>query len=193
MSRRAALLVVLAVSAMVSLPSGATAGGYCTPDDDLDMTSSAKRSVTIGGCAFVDTVTYVEPGDAVRWVNEDVFPHTVTGAAMSWGDEKLLDRGDDVSYSFDEAGVYPYYCALHPTMVGAVVVGDGKGATALGAGEAPVKKADDAVPVSSTERAPAGSGGVSPAALALALVVAAGVVVATRYAAGRRAGAPTTP
>jgi hypothetical protein len=35
-----------------------------------------------------------------------------------------MREGGSVSYSFDEAGVYPYVCTWHPGMVGAVVVGD---------------------------------------------------------------------
>jgi hypothetical protein len=30
-----------------------------------------------------------------------------------------------VSYTFEEVGVFPYFCVFHPAMVGAVVVGDG--------------------------------------------------------------------
>lgn len=194
MTRRSSLFMVLAVVGMVLAPGAVAAGGGCHPEPGLKMTSSSKKLVGIGGCAFRDTVTYVEPGDTVRWVNKDHVPHTVTGAALSWGDEKFLDRTDRVSYTFDEAGVYPYYCVLHPSMVGAVVVGDGMNTMALGAGDAPVQKIDDAAPASSTESTPIdGDDGLSPVALALGVAAALGAgVVATRYALTRRAGtAPT--
>jgi hypothetical protein len=32
---------------------------------------------------------------------------------------------DTVSYRFQNSGVFPYFCLIHPGMVGAVVVGDG--------------------------------------------------------------------
>ena len=173
MIRRLALLGF--VTAMVLVPVGAAAGGGCIPDPGLELTSSSRRSVAIANCAFVDTVTYVDTGETVRWVNEDYVPHTVTGAALSWGDEEFLDQGEKVSHTFDEEGVYPYYCDLHPSMVGAVVVGDGKGAIA-----APVS---DTSPVDP-------EGGTSTAVVALAGAAGlAALVLAGRYVLGRR----TTP
>jgi hypothetical protein len=43
-----------------------------------------------------------------------------------------------VTHAFDANGVYPYFCLFHPSMVGAIVVGDGSGAgAARGEGGAP--------------------------------------------------------
>jgi hypothetical protein len=38
----------------------------------------------------------------------------------------------ETSYRFDERGIYPYACALHPGMSGAIVVGDPADAVAAG-------------------------------------------------------------
>jgi plastocyanin len=187
MVRRLSSLVVLAVLGAVLLAPGVAAGGLCHPDPGTRMKTSSRPAVTVDRCAFLQTVTYVDPGETVRWVNEDVYPHTVTGAAEAWGDDEMLDRGDEVSYAFENEGVYPYYCALHPTMVGAVVVGDGGSpAAAAGAGVSPV---DDAAPASATDTAPADSDdGLSPVLLALAIALAlGGVATATRLALTRRA------
>jgi plastocyanin len=81
-------------------------------------------SVPMETCAFTPTILYVEPGQKIIWVNQDPVPHTVTGALLSWGSESAIQRGETVSYRFDEAGVYPYYCIFHPGMAGAVVVGE---------------------------------------------------------------------
>jgi len=43
-----------------------------------------------------------------------------------------LQPGASISYTFDEAGVHPYACALHPGMSGAIVVGDLDQALAAG-------------------------------------------------------------
>lgn len=187
MARRLALLVALAVAGVVTLAPGVAAGGFCTPDRGAVMKTSDEPSVLVDRCAFTQTVTYVDPGETVRWVNKDVFPHTVTGAASSWGDTEMLDRGDEVSYTFDEAGVFPYYCDLHPSMVGAVVVGDGGGPG--GAAGGGVKPGTNAAPA--TDTAPVESGeGLSPAVIALAAAaLLGGLAVATRYALGRRASA----
>jgi len=52
--------------------------------------------------------------------------HTVTGVANSWGTDEQIAEGQSVSYKFDKSGVFPYFCYLHPSMAGAVVVGDGR-------------------------------------------------------------------
>lgn len=183
------LLLVLSAVALLVMPTAASAGGGCLPDPGLEPSSSSQRSVAIRNCAFVDTVTYVDPGETVRWVNRDHAPHTVTGAAVSWGTEDLLDLGDSVSYTFQEDGVYPYYCALHPSMVGAVVVGDAKG----GAGSRGVTEAGSAAPVNATAPDDA-EGGTPPADLALAAAAGlAAVAIAARILLGRRATAAPAP
>lgn len=191
MARRVSVLVVLAVGGTVLLTPGVAAGGGCVPDAHLEMTSSSKTTIAIDNCAFVDTVTYVEPGAQVRWVSGDHVPHTVTGAALSWGAKDVLEMGDAVSYSFEKEGVYPYYCDFHPAMVGAVVVGDGGGPTAAaGAG---VKSIDDAAPAGSSQTAPVETGdGASPIVVALAIAATlAAVAAVARYALGRRTSAPS--
>ena len=35
---------------------------------------------------------------------------------------KALDTDDSFSYTFDSAGTFDYFCALHPHMVGKVIV-----------------------------------------------------------------------
>lgn len=189
MARRLSLLVVLALAGIVLVTPGVASAGGCIPEADLELTSSADRSIEIDECSFVATVTYVEPGDRVRWTNTDHVPHTVTGAALSWGNQNSLDVGDSVSYRFEDEGVFPYYCAFHPTMVGAVVVGDGGGPGV--AASSAVAPADDAAPASSTESPPVDDG-LSPVVVVLAIAAAlAGVVGLTRYALSRRASAPS--
>ena len=55
-------------------------------------------------------------------------------------------------YRFDEDGVYPYSCLIHPGMVGAIVVGDGVGTDLAGV-----------VPVPASEDGTAASTSVDPA------------------------------
>lgn len=187
MVRRLSLLLVLGLVGAVVVAPGVAAGGGCHAGPSARMTSSERTLLGIAECSYVDTVTYVDAGERVTWVNKDPVPHTVSGAALSWGSEDYLDQGERVSYTFEEEGVYPYYCALHPSMVGAVVVGDGINATALGAGAAPVKKVDDVAPAGATRSDAPESDGTSPAVIALSLVAALGVLfLAGRYALARR-------
>ena len=64
----------------------------------------------------------VEQGQRVEWTNRDQDAHTVTGVNGAWGDVTQFSRDESVDFRFDAPGVYPYFCALHPGMIGTVVV-----------------------------------------------------------------------
>lgn len=72
----------------------------------------------------------VAVGTTVTWTNSDIIPHTVT-SGLSDGvtltpdgffDSSFLNAGDTFSYTFTEAGEFPYYCLPHPWMQGKVTV-----------------------------------------------------------------------
>lgn len=142
MIRRSLLIAALMVVSTALLPAPVAAGGGCHAPMDLKLSTSTDTTALIEDCAFQPSVTYIDPGDKVTWRNDDIFGHTVTGVNGSWGGDRNLSEGDTVSFTFEEEGVFPYYCAYHPSMVGAVVVGDGVG---TGTGDAAaVRPADDA-------------------------------------------------
>ena len=66
----------------------------------------------------------IEVGDTVTWINNDSSPHTVTSSNDNGStfDSDILMQGETFSFTFDSEGQYPYFCTLHPNMVGTVVV-----------------------------------------------------------------------
>jgi plastocyanin len=65
----------------------------------------------------------IKVGDTVTWINNDSSPHTVTSSSNNSNfDSNVLRRGETFSFTFDREGEYPYFCTLHPSMVGTVVV-----------------------------------------------------------------------
>jgi plastocyanin len=73
----------------------------------------------------------IKVGDTLTWRNDDSSPHTVTSSSSSSSndnndittfDSGVLMRGETFSFTFDMEGEYPYFCTLHPNMVGTVVV-----------------------------------------------------------------------
>ena len=85
-------------------------------------------------CAFAPTVAQVPVGSKVTFVNGPDFVHLVTGANQAWGSRDAeIQPGGTVSYTFDKAGIYPYACALHRGMSGAIIVGDAVAASGGGA------------------------------------------------------------
>jgi plastocyanin len=93
-------------------------------------------SIVSGASSLTDTAFSPNPvqvsvGDTITWTNDDSQPHTVTSGQNGQPDGKfdsspnfnpLLAPGQTFEHTFTEAGQYPYYCALHPNMVGTVSV-----------------------------------------------------------------------
>ena len=120
----AGLATAIAIaSATLAADDAAAGGGGCHSSSALS--DGSATTVTMVKSCFGPTVTRVDAGATVTFINEDPGPHTVTGAAMAWGSTANMLQGDTLEATFADEGVYPYACILHPGMVGAIVVGDG--------------------------------------------------------------------
>jgi len=69
----------------------------------------------------------VSRGATVTWVNEDSVPHNIQsqdefGKVSDVFNSPPLNTGDRFEFTFEEAGVYNYYCSFHPWRVGLVTV-----------------------------------------------------------------------
>lgn len=125
MLRRASQVVVVGFLLVLFVPNAGIAGGCHASSQMTTGRTGGNATIDIANCSYSPAILYVEPGAEVTWVNQDPVPHTVTGMGLSLGGEKYIELGEQTeSFRFNEAGVYPYYCILHPGMTGAVVVGD---------------------------------------------------------------------
>jgi plastocyanin len=96
--------------------------------------SIVQGASTMTDKAFDPDEAKVKSGDTVTWTNKDSQIHTVvsgTGTSdpakgkafdSSPGLKTLIAPNQTFSHKFDTAGEFPYFCELHPTMVGKVVV-----------------------------------------------------------------------
>lgn len=84
---------------------------------------AAAAKVPIEKNAFTVKDLEVASGQVVTWTNLDSKPHSVnTTKAPERIDSPLFKQGESWSYTFKTVGVYEYYCAVHPDMVGKVTV-----------------------------------------------------------------------
>lgn len=69
----------------------------------------------------------VAVGFRVLWLNQDDAPHTVTQGTPDKPEDGFrsnsLSKGDGFSHVFTSAGTFEYFCEIHPSMKGRVVVG----------------------------------------------------------------------
>ena len=104
------------VTHTVNIPTGAA-----SPDApyfwQVETTGNTQGIVTI------------RVNDFVNWENADTTSHTITSGTAEEGpdgifDSGLLGPGKSFEYRFTEVGKYPYFCIVHPWMVGEVRVLD---------------------------------------------------------------------
>jgi plastocyanin len=91
---------------------------------------AAPGDLRIVDFAYRPASIEITPGTTLRWVNQDVAPHTVTDRAGRF-DSGIMATGDTFSFTFTQPGTYEYFCTLHPEMTATVVV------RAPGGGEVP--------------------------------------------------------
>ncbi len=96
-------------------------GGGSNPDDAAPV--EGVTQVRQQDFAFVPANIIVDTGTTVAWTNFDGLGHTVTSDGGGELQSPLLDRNETFSHTFDEPGLYRYYCEPHPYMQGLVTVG----------------------------------------------------------------------
>ena len=86
-----------------------------------EQAESPATEVHVDNFTFSPETLTVPVNSSVSWINKDDIPHVIAsndGVFKS----KALDTDQKFSYTFTKAGTYPYYCTLHPKMVGKIVV-----------------------------------------------------------------------
>jgi len=86
-------------------------GAHTTASVGINMIDNAYDPVDIE----------VPAGSSITWTNIGELPHTVTARDQSY-DSGFLTKGESWTMQFDEAGVYEYFCIIHPEMVGRLTV-----------------------------------------------------------------------
>ena len=118
--RRSPLVAALAVGAVALL-------GACGDDSDSEEgagETSEAATVEIESSQFAPEELTVDAGTSVEFVNLDGFDHTVTaddGSALEF-DSGALGQDESFTQAFDEAGSFDYFCQIHPTMRGTIIV-----------------------------------------------------------------------
>jgi len=77
---------------------------------------------------FDPPILAVSKGTTVLWKNDDSSLHTVTSGTAEGDqpgaifDSSYLAAGNSFQWTFNDVGTFDYYCTLHPTMIGKVIV-----------------------------------------------------------------------
>jgi hypothetical protein len=95
---------------------------------DIALNSSLPGCELAESC-YLPYEQKLSAGEMVLWNNIDSVAHTVSSGNPSEGksdyfDSGIIAPGDNFSQKFDNAGLFSYYCELHPWMLGVISVND---------------------------------------------------------------------
>ncbi len=85
------------------------------------MVDASTPGVSIIDLGFQPADVQVSAGSSVEWRNDDSVGHTVTASEGAFG-SGVLTVADRFAFTFEEAGTFDYFCAIHPQMTGRVTV-----------------------------------------------------------------------
>jgi plastocyanin len=130
------LSLSVASSIAISTPNHASAQGQGAGNaTNATMTGAGNATTSVSivpGSSTLTTDAYqpnpvqVSVGSTVTWTNNDAQPHTATSGENATPDGRfdssIMAPAATFDHTFTEAGEYPYFCLLHPNMVGTVSV-----------------------------------------------------------------------
>jgi plastocyanin len=91
------------------------------------IVSIVKGAALLREKAFDPNPIIIHAQDSINWINKDNVVHTVTsGSSFSSPDRgQEFDSGmlgGSYTHKFVKSGTYNYFCQIHPTMVGKIIV-----------------------------------------------------------------------
>lgn len=113
----------LAIASLLLIGVAVAAGwpGHSAQASGAHAVKKVTTTEANGQYAFSPKTITVKVGTKVVWTNKTDAPHTVTGTG-AWKVNKNLSQGKSASVTFNKAGTYRYFCAIHPYMKAKVIV-----------------------------------------------------------------------
>lgn len=129
------MVLFAVVAAMLLLVAcGGTAAGPAQQGITATVQPSAARTQTPvaiahvhiveknGQFAFDPAKLTIKVGTQVIWTNTSDVPHTVTSDTLVFNTPTPLNEHQTFAVLFSKPGTYPYYCNIHPYMLGTITV-----------------------------------------------------------------------
>jgi plastocyanin len=109
-SRRLATVAIFALAVVGLFPAFRAAAAEKRPEP-------RRHTVTIDATSYSPKTLTVHVGDTIVWVNNDLFPHTVTAKTGRF-DSGDIAAGKSWTYTVKAEGLFGYFCTYHTTMKG---------------------------------------------------------------------------
>ena len=106
----------LAILSTIMATMPATAG-----DAASEQHKTQSVEVKVDNFTFAPETITVPANATVTWLNRDDVPHVIASTDGLFR-SKALDTDDKYAFTFTKPGTYSYFCAVHPKMVGKIIV-----------------------------------------------------------------------
>ena len=108
---------------LAGMAGGCTSAPSPSPAN-TQTASPGGSAIIIKNFAFDPPALTVKTGTSVTWTNQDPAPHAIvsdTGSPAPFSSGSL-PAGASYTFTFTQAGTYPYSCSIHPSMKGSITV-----------------------------------------------------------------------
>ncbi len=116
------VLITVLICSCTPAPKAAESGALPgeSPAVVAEVAAAESSTVTIKNFVFEPAELTVAAGTAVIWKNNDNVAHLLVSTGLF--ESKALNSGDEFTFTFNTPGEYDYYCNIHPSMKGKVIV-----------------------------------------------------------------------
>jgi len=123
LSTLSSLFVLMSVVSMIAIAPSAFAAHH-------EVTIENAPGSSTPGCepdCFIPSTVVITVGGTVTWENTDKAAHTASSGTPAGGpdgvfDSSLIMAGGSYSATLDDEGTYPYFCMVHPWMMGFIII-----------------------------------------------------------------------
>lgn len=113
-------ILTLVVVGVIVLSGCSLYGGSSSPSTPTSSTLPVDaNSINIQNFAFSPATLTVKKDTTVIWTNNDSAPHQIKSVTFN---SNQLNKGQTFSFTFNDAGIFDYSCAIHPSMLGKIIV-----------------------------------------------------------------------
>ena len=102
----------------------AAAGTSAAPTSTTTTVAKASGTADIVAVDFAFKPQNIEvtAGTKVTWTNNDTTTHQIVSKGDPFPGDGTIDVGATYSVTFDQPGTYDYFCGIHNSMTGSIVV-----------------------------------------------------------------------
>ncbi len=90
------------------------------PTQATPTSDNNSQNIVIKNFKFEPSSITIKAGTTVTWTNQDKAPHTIVSDDQTFNGN--TDSNGTFSYTFKKSGTYNYYCSIHPSMIGTIIV-----------------------------------------------------------------------